>query len=356
MKKQQKHLLLVLSLILTLLIPLIAPIHVDAAANNLKIHYIDVGESDCTLIQYGSKYMMIDAGDTDDHDTVLSYLKSQKVKKLEYLILTHPHADHIGSAADVIEKYSIDKIIMPAVQHTTQTYEDVLTAIADKKMKITKPVVGTCYSLGDASFTILAPNHYDYGSNINNYSISIKLTYKNHHFMFIGDAETEAIEDILNNGYDLSADVYMCGHHGSDTSTTKELLKAISPDYAIISVGKNSYGHPEDSVLKMLSKAKIETHRTDKSGTIVLTSTGKHISFNTTPSSDSKKGETKKSTSLATSDSKKNTSEANVAYVYVTKTGIKYHQAGCRYLKDSMIKIKLKDAKKQGYEPCSVCN
>lgn len=338
-------------LALLILVIGLSPNHLTkAATTTLKVHYIDVGESDCTLIQYGSKYMMIDAGDTDDSDTVLDYLKSQKVKKLDYLILTHPHADHIGSAADVIENYDIGKIIMPSVEHTTKTYEEVLQAILDKGMKITKPVVGDSYKLGNVKFIILAPNNYDYGNNLNNYSISIKLTYNKNSFMFIGDCETDAITDILNNGFDLSADVYQCGHHGSDTSTTADLLKVINPKYAIISVGKNSYGHPSDSTLKLLLKNKIKTYRTDESGTIVVKSTGKKITISATPStyvSNTNATEIKKS---ETSDSKDTT------YVYVTESGSKYHKDGCRYLKDSMIKIKLTDAKNKDYEPCSVCN
>ena len=352
MKYVRKSKLLIV-LALSLLIANLLPFgYAQSATTTLKVHYIDVGESDCTLIQYGSKYMMIDAGDTDDTDTVLDYLEDKKVKKLEYLILTHPHADHIGSAADVIKEYSIGKIIMPAKEHTTKTYEEVLNAIKDKKLKITKPIVGDSYNLGTAKFTILAPNNYDYGSNINDYSIGIKLTYNKTKFVFIGDCETDAISDILDNKIDLSADVYQCGHHGSDTSTTEDLLKAINPKYAIISVGKNSYGHPTDSTLKLLSDNKIKTYRTDESGTIVVTSTGKKISINAEEFKY-------KSTTSDTKDSNnadKDTSNSNVTYVYVTETGSKYHKEGCRYLKDSMIKIKLTDAVEKDYEPCSVCN
>lgn len=329
----------------------LTPSQVDAAKTNLKVHYIDVGESDCTLVQYGSHYMLIDAGDTDDSDIVLNYLKKQNVKELDYLILTHPHADHIGSAADVIKKYTIGKIIMPSVEHTTQTYEDVLKAISNKKMKITKPVVGDTYKLGKAKFTIIAPNSYDYGDNINNYSVGIKLTYKKNSFVFIGDSETEAISDILSNDINLSADVYMCGHHGSDTSTTDKLLKAVNPNYAIISVGKNSYGHPCDSVLKLLKDNKIKMYRTDESGTIVATATGSKITFNVKASEYSDSVTENKNTT----NNKANSSTSGKV-VYITETGTKYHKAGCRYLKDSKIEITLEEAQEEGYTACKVCN
>ena len=328
----------------------------QAATKSLKVHYIDVGQSDCVLVEYGNKSMLIDAGDTDDTDTILKYLKKQNIKELDYLILTHPHADHIGSASDIIKKYPVGKIIMPKVEHTTKTYENLLKTIAKKNLKITKPVVGTTYKLGKANFTIIAPNSYKHGSNLNNYSIGIKLTYQKNSFVFIGDSEIEAISDIVSNGIDLSADVYMCGHHGSKTSTTKKLLKAIKPKYAIISVGKNSYGHPNDSTLKLLSENKIKTYRTDKSGTIVVKSDGKKISINAKPSTYKPSSSSNTTTDNNSNNNSGTSNIINKTYVYITETGSKYHIKGCRYLKNSMIKIKLTNAKKQGYDPCSVCN
>lgn len=317
----------------------------------LKVHYIDVGESDCTLIQYGDKYMMIDAGDLDDTTTILNYLEQQNVRKIEYLILTHPHADHIGSAANIINNYDIEQIMMPSIEHTTKTFENVIEAIANQKKKIKKPIVGDTYEFGDASFTIMAPNNYNYGDNLNNYSISLKLTYQNSVFLFIGDCETQAIDDILSNGMDLSADVYMCGHHGSDTSTTKELLDAVKPTYAVISVGSNSYGHPCESTLDLLKKRKTKVYRTDETGTIIITSTGTTISVNQAPSNttSSKDNTSSKDTTQASTTSKKE-------YVYITESGKKYHKKECRYVQSNAKKITLKEAKEQGYDPCSACH
>lgn len=315
---------------------------------DLRVHYINVGESDSVLIESNGHFMLIDAGDIGDREAVTQYLKQQKVKKLNYVIATHPHADHIGGMEDVVEEYKIDKFLMPAKSHTTRTYENLLLAIKKKGLKITKPVAGTQYKLGDAAFTILAPNHYSYGDNINNYSIAIKLVNGKNSFVFIGDNETEAIEDIVNNGIDLTADVYMCGHHGSKTSTNEDILNAIKPKYAVISVGENSYGHPSAETLSLLKKKKLTIYRTDQSGTITASSDGKKITFDC------------KSASLTSDDQKSGNKpdlgKVKTTYVYKTKTGTKYHQSGCSSLKSSKIKITMKEAQKEGLESCKVCN
>lgn len=321
----------------------------NAASNSktMKVHYIDTGESDSILIESGGHYMLIDAGDVDDKDTVVNYLKKQKVKKLDYLILTHPHADHIGAASEVVNTFSIGKIIMSSKTNNTKVFETLLDTIAKKKLKITKPVVGDTYTLGKAKFTILAPNSMNYGSNINNYSISLRLVNGKNSFLFIGDCETEAIADILANKQTLDSDVLLCGHHGSKTSTTAGLLKAVTPTYAVISVGDNSYGHPSDSTLSLLKKNKIKTYRTDENGTIIATSTGSKITFSA-KATDLSKINTSTSNKDDTSSSKSNV-------VYITNSGNKYHKSGCRYLKSSKTKTTVSKAKKAGYEPCKVC-
>jgi competence protein ComEC len=330
-------------MILTLVLSTLSHVPTDAATKyyTMFVHYIDVGESDCVLIESDNKFMLIDAGDTDDEDTIIDYLKAQKVKTLDYVICTHPHADHIGSMDEVIKEFNVGKIIMPAITHTTKVFEDLLDAIEDKGLKITKPVVGREYTIGKADFTIIAPN--DKYSDLNNNSVGIKLVNGKNSFVFIGDCEKEAISDILDNDIDINADSLMLGHHGSDTSTTSELLDAVSPDSAIISVGKNSYGHPSESVLEMLKNEGITTYRTDENGTIVATSTGTKITF------DAK---------AAKIENTKNGADAQAAKttVYITDTGTKYHKGGCSYLKKSKIKMTLKDAKNKGLEPCSRCN
>jgi competence protein ComEC len=337
----------------------------------MKVHYIDTGESDSILIESDGHYMLIDAGDVDDKATIVNYLTQQEIKKLDYLVLTHPHADHIGAASDVVNSFTIGKIIMPPKTNNTKVYETLLDTIANKNLRITKPIVGDSYVIGNATFTILAPNSMNYGSNINNYSISLRLVNGKNSFLFIGDCETEAIADILANKQPLDSDVLLCGHHGSKTSTTDDLLKAVTPTYAVISVGENSYGHPSDSTLSLLKKYQISTYRTDENGTIIATSTGDNITFaakatdlsdvyTSTSSNDTTANTTTSgkvsTTDKATASSKDIATSSESNQVYITGSGTKYHKAGCRYLDSSKTKTTVKKAKKAGYEPCKVCN
>lgn len=231
-------------------------------AGNLKIHFIDVGQADSILIQANNgKSMLVDAGNNADADTIISYIKKHNITSFDYVVGTHPHEDHIGSLDTVIDTFNVDKVIMPKVAHTTQTYLDALTAIKDKGLKITAPVPGTEYKLGDTKFAVLAPNSDNY-EGLNDYSVVIKLTHGINSFLFTGDAETVSENEMLGKGHDLKADVLKVGHHGSDTSTTTQFLKAVSPTYAVISVGTgNSYGHPSPSVLNRLSATQIDIYR-----------------------------------------------------------------------------------------------
>ena len=202
----------------------------------LSVHFIDVGQGDSILIQSGDHDMLVDAGENDQGDTVVTYLHSQGIEKLDYVIGTHPHSDHIGGLDDVINNFSIDKVILPPVENTTKTYEDVLDAISSQGLKVTKPVAGDTYKLGYASFQIIAPNG-NYGDDLNNWSVGIKLTNGDNSFVMCGDAESQAEADICASGINLSADVLKLGHHGSKTSTSGAFLNKVNPEYAVISCG-----------------------------------------------------------------------------------------------------------------------
>jgi competence protein ComEC len=255
------------------------------SGRDLTVSFIDVGQADCILVKAPGGYMLIDAGNNSDSNLVIDYIKKQGIEKLDVVVGTHPHEDHIGGLDAVINTFDIGKVYMPKVAHTTQTYEDVLIAIQNKGLKITTPTPGTTFNLGEASCTILAPNSSNY-EDLNNYSIVIRMEYGNTSFLFSGDAEDISEREMLNKGFDLSADLLKVGHHGSDSSTTQAFLDIVNPTYAVVMVGKdNSYGHPSIVVMERLKAKGITVFRTDENGTIIAISDGNNINFNTKPGS-----------------------------------------------------------------------
>lgn len=255
----------------------------------LEVHFLDIGQGDSTLIKYGEHAMLIDAGENDSGTKVQAYLKSQGVTQLDYVIGTHPDSDHIGGLDVIIYKFDCDRVMIPDYQKNTKTYRDVLAAMDNKAYHNTLPVPGSQYSLGDAVFTIIAPNgNY---SSANNNSIGLLLRYGERTFLFTGDAEEEAETDIVANGIDIDCDVYQVGHHGSKSSSSEVLLNAASPAYAVISCGEdNQYGHPHAQTLNNFRYRQIQVFRTDEQGTIVAKTDGTTITWNASPSDTWKAG------------------------------------------------------------------
>ena len=257
---------------------------------NLQIHFIDVGQADSILIKQDNNYMLIDGGNNEDGDMLVKYLKEQGVEKLDYIIATHPHEDHIGGLDDVLNEFDTDLVLMPDKITTTKTFEDFLLAIKNRQDVKNKngenvtlkkvPKLEEKYNLGNASFVIYAPNSSSY-DELNNYSIVIKLSFGNNTFLFTGDAEKLSEKEMLDKNYDLKADVLKIGHHGSSTSTSDEFLEAVSPKYAVLSVGEdNSYNLPKKTVMDKFKNNNIPVYRTDEQGTIILNSDGTNITFN----------------------------------------------------------------------------
>ena len=252
-------------------------------SGKLKVHFIDVGQADSILIEQDSKYMLIDAGNNADGKLVKNYLIEEGVKTLEYVIGTHPHEDHIGGLDYVINDFNINKIYLPKATSTTKTFQDVVVAIKNKGMKVALPKPGETFNLGSAKCTILAPNSSDY-SSLNNNSVVIKLEFGGNSFLFTGDAESISEKEILDKGFNVSADLLKVGHHGSRTSTTDEFLSKVNPKYAVIScAAENDYGHPHKEIISKLKIKNIPIYRTDELGTIIATSDGKTITFNKKP-------------------------------------------------------------------------
>lgn len=248
-------------------------------ADKMIIHYIDVGQGDSILIQVNNKNLLIDSGPKSDKKKLFNYLSTLNLEKLDYVIATHPHEDHIGNMSDVIDDYTILNFYAPKVQSTTKTFEKMIESLKSKSLKINVLKKGTdSINLGkNTKVTVFSPSKDSY-EDLNNYSPVIKIEYGKTSFLFTGDAQKDVEKEILTSNEDISADVLKVGHHGSSTSTTKDFLNKVHPSIGVISVGQdNTYNHPNNDTLKRLSENKITTYRTDKDGTVILSSDGYNI-------------------------------------------------------------------------------
>lgn len=348
----------------------------------MEVHYIDVGEADSALVICGDEAMLIDAGNPDQGSEIRLYLKQQGVEKLKYLLLTHSDRDHIGGAASIVSNMDIDNLFMCRYEKDNDVYLNLINEIDYKSMKWSTPEVGSKYELGDAIITIVAPNReYD---NPNDSSIAFVIRHGEDSFIFTGDAEVAAEEDIVNNGLDISADVYYVGHHGSSTSSTQPFLDKVSPTYAVISCAKeNDYGHPHVETMNSLMAMEVQLYRTDEQGTIIAYSNGTEITFNVEPTNDWSIGNSEHAESASTQVKKawaeatravqpkstENVEETEavepqkeeITYVLNTNS-MKFHKPECDSVKDMKeknrkdVSLSREEVIELGYEPCKRCN
>lgn len=254
-----------------------------AEHSDVEVDFVDVGQGDCTIVMSQGKTMVIDSGDKDKLNTVVNYISKLGIKTIDYLIVTHPHADHIGEMADILNNFKVNKFVMPKVQNsvvpTTSLYENMLLAVKKQGLKITKAV--DCeFTLGKCTVKLFTPKN-DY-TNLNNYSTLVKVINGKNSFLITGDCEKQEEQDIMSQGFDLTANVLKAGHHGSSTSSSTEFLEKIMPKYAVISCGyKNRYGHPADDTVVRLRKFAPNVYQTVKNGTIKFISDGKGITVKT---------------------------------------------------------------------------
>ena len=251
-----------------------------APEGELQVHFIDVENADCILVRQGEHNMLIDAGDIGDEDAILDYLNRQGVKKLDLVISTHPHADHIGEMTTVLENIPVDRFIMSYMpegkEPTTKVYLSMLETLYEKNIPVDEAEPGKVYTFGTAQFQILAPLEED--DDPNAMSVVTRLTFGDRAFLFTGDAEEEVERQMLTRGFTLQADVLKVGHHGSRTSTSDPFLRAVDPEIAVITCGVgNKYGHPHNETTARLSEAGVTTYRADVCGDIVITSDGKTL-------------------------------------------------------------------------------
>lgn len=269
----------------------------DDPEGTLEVHFLDVGHGDSTLIICGEHAMMIDCGDDTQGMMLQKYLTDHDVSKLDYLILTHPDKDHIGGAPAVLTEFSAEQVFQSAFRKGSETEEMLQQTLKQHGINAVTPIVGAEYQLGEAWFTILAPNGIYEESNDS--SIALLLHFGENTFLFTGDAEKEAEEDMVENseklGLSLRADVYQAGHHGDKSSSKKKFLRAVSPEYAVISCDyQGEKGHPDAEVLERMKEADVKVFRTDEQGTVVAVSDGKNIIWDHSPSESWQAGKLEK--------------------------------------------------------------
>lgn len=251
---------------------------INESSSNLKIYFVDVGQADCILINDNNEYSLIDAGNNEDGEKLVKYFKDFGITKFKYVFGTHAHEDHIGGMDNIIENFQIEHFYMPDAITTTRTFEEVLDALEEKSIAFETPKEDENLTFSDTDFKVLHVGKDK--KDLNDTSIVLKLTYKNTSYLFMGDATSSVEKDILDK--DIKSDVLKVGHHGSQYSSTISFLKKVSPKYAIIEVGKNnSYNHPKEVTLKKLEDLGTKIYRTDEDGTIILTSDGENMSFET---------------------------------------------------------------------------
>ena len=308
----------------------------------LIAHFIDVGQGDCALLESNGEFMLIDAGEAEYSATVCQYLQNNDVSSLKYVVATHPHSDHCGGLTEVINTFTCDNFITVETDQQTKTWLNVLTAVSDNNVNYIDAEAGATYTLGNSSFQILGPHSSDY-EDYNNYSVVIKATCQNTSFLFTGDAEKLAENEMLSYPLDLSSDVIKVPHHGSSTSSSSEFLNAVSPKYAVISCGyQNEYGHPHTETLQTLNKLGVTVYRTDQQGTVVAVSDGENIEFY-----------------CDNSDIDPETTQ-ELSYIG-NKNSKKFHLSTCSGAKDMKEENKVnfssrEEAIESGYTPCQSCD
>ncbi len=281
---KKKSVLYMIVLIAVGLFSLLAPkeesVSLSHEAGILQVAFLDVGQGDSSfMILPEGKTVLIDAGEQNAGEGITNFIASCGISKIDYLILSHPHSDHIGGAIAVLNRFDVGAVYMPDAVHTSRTFENLLQTLKEQNLPVYKVEAGLKIETDSAvDMTFVSPKKQGY-DDLNNASAVLRVVFDEKAFLFTGDAEELAEQDMLKSGLPLKADVLKVGHHGSSTSSSVTFLKAVSPEVAVISAGiDNDYGHPHRETLDALNKLGVKTVlRTDESGTIVISSDGKTI-------------------------------------------------------------------------------
>ncbi|MDU2896516.1 MAG: MBL fold metallo-hydrolase [Clostridium sp.] len=249
--------------------------------NLMYVHYINVDQGDAILIQVNNKNLLIDSGPKSHKKQLVKFLNDLNISKLDYVIATHPHEDHIGNMNTVLNSYKVQSFYAPKVYSYTKSFEQMIDSLKSNNLKI-NPIKRGCNTINlgfQTNVEVFSPINDTY-DNENNYSPVIKISFGNNSFLFTGDAEKEIEDKLILLNDDLKADILKVSHHGSSSSTSDSFLNRVSPKYAVISVGKNNiYDHPNDTIISKLNTYNIDILRTDIQNNITLISDGTNISY-----------------------------------------------------------------------------
>lgn len=260
------------------------------ALDGMKVHFLDVDQGLCILVESGDDVLIYDGGDSDTSSYVVSYLKEQGITEIDYMISSHYDSDHLSGLIGCLNAFEVKNVIGSDYEHDSRLYGSFMDAVKAEGLKVQYPEVGTKFSFGEAEFTILAPEDIVEDSNAN--SVAIKLTYGENSFIFTGDANVASEKKMVASGIDLNCDVLSLGHHGSSTSNSSLFLEKTVPEYAVISCGAdNSYGHPHEEVVELLEAMEIDVFRSDVQGTVIAVSDGKTITWSEKPCNDYSDGD-----------------------------------------------------------------
>lgn len=328
-----------------------------AQAGTLTVTWLDVGQGDAAVIQCGGQSMLIDGGKPEKSSYIYAWLQQHGLSYLDVIVATHVDADHIGGLSGALNYASVGTAYCPETTGTTETFQSFVKYLAQRGKQITVPTAGETFALGGAQIQILGPLHRAEDSNDN--SIVLKVSFGANSFLFTGDAERAEEQDLLNSGVNLQSTVLKVGHHGSDTSTSYPFLRAVAPQYAVISVGAgNSYGHPTEAVLSRLRDAGVTTFRTDMQGEITAVSDGQTINFSTA----------KNAVAIASANAGGGNADGaagvgTTAGSYVLNTNShKFHLPSCSSVETISPKNRkdVNESREQiiseGYAPCKRCN
>ena len=335
----------------------LSPASEEDAGIGLTVTFLDVGQGNAVIAESDGHYMLIDGGPADTSSLVVRTLKNMGVEKLDYMIATHYDADHISGLVGALNVFETGLLLLPDYETDTSIYQSFMHMYEKNGCKGHFPVPGETYALGRAAFDIVAPVDYA-AEQENDRSIGIRLWYEETSFLLLGDAGYESEAEMINAGEMLDSDVYLASHHGSAWSSTEDLLEEVSPDVAVISVGKdNGYGHPAEQTLERIFDAGAKVLRTDLSGTIIAESDGEKITFSAEPMSRKKMRE-----ALTAAEAEKSVPADDSAGTDSRFIGninsFKFHKPDCGSLPAEHNRgyfDSREEAVEAGYEPCGSC-